>query len=328
MPDTMRQWWTVPGLDGGVSELRRVPVPEPGEGEVLVKVAGAGVNRGELIGRPALRSSNPNARAAPSGNEFAGRVAAVGKGVSGWQEGDRVMGRGRACQADYTVAPAAALMAVPDGLSDEQAAAIPNVFVTAHDAIVTAAQTGKDDAVLITAGSSGVGTAAIQIARFLGCRAVVATTTSPAKAVALQNLGATHVIDTSADGWPAAVTETAGPVDVVIDQVGGRLFPGLLEAMAIGGRYVSVGRNDGAHASIDLDLVARQRLHLVGVTFRTRTPAETLACSQRFAEDLLEGFSNGALKPVLDRAFPLENLPDAHAYMLSNAQFGKIVLTP
>ena len=94
MPDTMRQWWTVPGPEGGFSELRRVPVPEPGEGEVLVRVAGAGVNRGELIARPGLHSSNPNARAAPSGNEFAGRVAAVGKGVSGWQEGDRVVVRG------------------------------------------------------------------------------------------------------------------------------------------------------------------------------------------------------------------------------------------
>ncbi len=324
----MRQWWTVPGPDGGISELRDVPVPQPGPGEVLVQVAGAGVNRGELILRPALRSDNPNAKPSPSGNEFAGRVAAVGAGVTGWREGDRVMGRGRACQADYTLTPAEALMAVPAGLSDEQAAAIPNVFVTAHDAIVTAAQAGQEDAVLITAGSSGVGTAAIQIARYLGCRDVVATTTSPAKAEALRALGATHVADTSADGWPAALTDAVGPVDAVIDQVGGRLFPGLLEAMALKGRYVSVGRNDGAHASIDLDLVARQRLHLIGVTFRTRTPAETLACSQRFAEDLLPAFGSGALRPVLDRAFPLDRLADAHAYMLGNSQLGKIVLMP
>jgi NADPH2:quinone reductase len=264
----------------------------------------------------------------PSGNEFAGHIAAVGPGVSGWREGDRVMGRGRACQADYTLTPAAALMAIPNGLADEEAAAIPNVFVTAHDAIVTAAQAGEDDAVLITAGSSGVGTAAIQIARYLGCRSVLATTTSSAKAEALRSLGAVHVIDTSQEGWPTAITEAAGPVNAVIDQVGGGLFPGLLKAMALKGRYVSVGRNDGAHASIDLDLVARQRLHLIGVTFRTRSAEETLACSQRFAADLLPGFDSGALKPVLDRAFPLEQLPDAHAYMLSNAQFGKIVLTP
>ncbi len=324
----MRQWWTVPGPDGGVSELRDVPVPQPGPGEVLVKVAGAGVNRGELIGRAGLRSSNPNTRAVPSGNEFAGRVAAMGAGVTGWREGDRVMGRGRACQADYTLAPAEALMAVPAGLSDEQAAAIPNVFVTAHDAIVTAAEVRAGDAVLITAGSSGVGTAALQIVRYLGCHNVVATTTAPAKSEALRALGATHVADTSADGWSVALVDAVGPVDAVIDQVGGSLFPGLLEAMALKGRYVSVGRNDGAHAGIDLDLVARQRLHLIGVTFRTRTPAETLECSRRFAEDLLPAFGTGSLKPVLDRTFALEQLPDAHAYMLSNAQFGKIVLMP
>ena len=329
MVDTMRQWWTVPGAEGGVSELRQVPIPEPGPGEVLIKVAGAGVNRGELIARPGLRSDNPNARPSPSGNEFAGRIAAVGSGVSGWREGERVMGRGRACQADYTLSPAEALMPAPPSLSDEQAAAIPNVFVTAHDAIVTAAQTQAGEAVLITAGSSGVGTAAIQIARHLGASAVIATTTSPAKAEALQALGASHVVDTSTDSWSVAVAKAAPEgINAVIDQVGGRLFPGLLQTMAIEGRYVSVGRNDGAHSAIDLDLVARQRLHLIGVTFRTRNAAETLACSQRFAADLLPAFSQGALRPVLDRGFALEDLPEAHAYMLSNAQFGKIVLTP
>lgn len=327
MTSEMRQWWVVPGPEGGVSELRQVPIPEPGAGEVLVAVAAAGVNRGELISRRGLRSDRPSAKPSPTGNEFAGSIASVGPGVKGWREGDRVMGRGRACQADYTLAAAEALMPVPDGLSGEEAAAIPNVFVTAHDAIVTAAQARADDTVLVTAGSSGVGTAALQIARYLQCGPVIATTTAPAKAEALRELGASHVIETTADGWPAALVEAAGPVDVVIDQVGGKLFAGLLETMALEGRYVSVGRNDGSLASLDLDLLARQRLRLIGVTFRTRTAAEALACSQRFVKDLLPAFAEGSLRPVLARTFPLDQLPSAHEYMATNAQIGKIVLS-
>ncbi len=295
---------------------------------MLVQIAGAGINRGELIGRVGLRTDNPNAKPAPSGIEFAGTIAALGDGVTGWTIGARVMGRGRACHADHTLADAAALMASPEHLSDVDAAAIPNVFVTAHDAIVSAARTRPDDVVLITAGSSGVGVAAIQIARNLGCQQVLATTTSTSKVDALRALGATGVIDTNEPNWPSTVSEQFGPVDVVIDQVGGGLFEGLLQTMAVQGRYVSVGRNDGAAASIDLDLLARQRLHLIGVTFRTRSPAEALACSTKFASDLLPAFKPGGLRPVLDRSFPLSELPAAHANMTGNSQIGKIVITP
>ena len=324
----MRQWWVVPGLDGGVSELRTVVIPDPGLGQVLVRISAAGVNRGELIGRVGLCSTNPNARATPTGNEFAGTIAALGEGVSGWTIGASVMGRCQACHAEYTVADAAALMPTPAHLNDTEAAAIPNVFVTAHDAIVSATATSPNDTVLITAGSSGVGTAAIQIAKHLGCRQVLATTTTKAKTEGLTALGATGVIDTTSGGWPKELADRFGSVDVVIDQVGGGLFEGLLQTMAIKGRYVSVGRNDGAKAIIDLDLVARQRLKLIGVTFRTRSAVEALACSTRFAQELLGAFTPNGLQPVLDRCFPLADLPAAHAYMISNSQIGKIVITP
>lgn len=323
-----RAWWTVPGTDGGVLELRQVDVPSPGHGQVLVRVRAAGVNRGELIGRAAQRRANPQARPAPSGNEFAGVIEALGEGVQGWTVGTRVMGRGAGGHADYIVVPTRALWAIPDTLSFPDAAALPNVVVTAHDAIVTNAALTAGESVLITAGSSGVGTAAIQIARLLGATPVLVTTRSPEKAAALRALGATEVLDTTLPSWPDAVRAlTEHGVAVTIDQVGGQLFPGLLQVMALCGRYVSVGRNDGPVADLDLDLLARNRLRLIGVTFRTRTAEEALQCSERCAADLAGAIQRGALRPVLDRVFPLAELPAAHAYMLSNRQFGKIVLS-
>ncbi len=323
----MKQWWVVPGETGAVTELRDVDVPSPGGGQVLVRTAGAGVNRGELIAGRLLRRDNPKARPARSGIEIAGTVEALGAGVDGWAVGDRVMARATACHAELVVVDAVALMPSPATLTDVEAGAIPNVFVTAHDAIITAADVTAEDTVLITAGSSGVGTAAIQIAKHLGAT-IVATTRSPAKATALTGLGADLVVDTSSSDWSSSMIEQVGPVTCVIDQVGGDLFPDLVGALDVLGRYVSVGRNAGSSSTIDLDLLARNRLTLIGVTFRTRSPAEALECSSRFADDLLPLFDTGDLRPVVDRTFPLSDLPAAHDYMRSDAQFGKILMVP
>lgn len=321
----MKQWWAVPGPDGAVPELRDVETPVPATGQVLVKMAATGVNRGELIGGRQLRIGNPKAQPAPSGIEVAGTIEALGPGVDGWSVGDRVMARGRACYAESVVLESAALMPSPVNLDDVEAAAIPNVFVTAHDAIVTAANVTSDDIVVITAGSSGVGTAALQIVKHLGATAA-ATTRSMAKAEALAALGADLVVDTTDSAWAAQLTSELGRPTCVIDQVGGALFPDVVSCLEVLGRYVSVGRNGGPMSTIDLDLLARNRLTLIGVTFRTRSPAEALACGRRFAEDLLPLFDTGELRPVVDRSFPLEQLAAAHDYMRSDAQLGKILL--
>lgn len=329
MPQTMRAVFTVPTPNGGVNEYREIPVPEPRAGEVLVTIRAAGINRGELIQRPLLVSTNPALRPMRAGIEFAGAIAAIGEGVSGCRAGDRVMGRALGCYAQFTTVSQRALMRIPDGMSWADAAAIPNVFITAHDAIVTAANVKRGEAVMITAGPSGVGTAAIQIARHLGANPVLATTRSPTKADALRALGAHAIIDTRADDWVGPVMEATQKrgVDAIIDQVGGSMLADFIRALALKGRLVSVGRNANRVGYCDMDEVARKRVSIIGVTFRTRTPEETLVAGERFAADLLAAFSTGALKPVLDRAFPFERLADAHSYMLTDAQLGKIVLT-
>jgi NADPH2:quinone reductase len=324
----MKAIFAVPGPDGGAFEYRDIPTPSPGDGEVLVAIRATAANRGELIQQPLLRSSNPALRPMRAGIEFAGEIAALGHGVTGWQQGDRVMGRGGGCYAEYTVVNQRALMRVPDRMGVAEAAAIPNVFVTAHDAIVTAAALRAGESLMVTAGSSGVGTAAIQIGHFLKAKPVIATTRSAAKIGALRALGADEVVNVTSPQWREQLMEATRQhgLDAIIDQVGGPMLADNIRLLAIKGRLVSVGRNAGRVGECDLDEVARKRASIIGVTFRTRSAEEALQCSERFAADMLGAFSNGGLKAVLDRTFPFDRLADAHAYMLSDAQIGKIVL--
>jgi NADPH:quinone reductase len=325
----MKALFIVPGPSGGTFEFRDIPQPAPGAGEVLIKVRASGLNRGELLARPLLRSDNPALRPMRSGSEFAGEIASLGEGVIGWKVSDRVMGRAIGSYAEFTAAHQRALMRIPVGMGWAEASSIPNVFVTAHDAIVTNAQTRRGESVMITAGSSGVGTAAIQIARHLGANLVIATSRSASKTIALRELGAHMVIDPGKPGWVETITEATGKrgVDVIIDNVGGPILADNIRALAIKGRLVSVGRTGGQVGECNLDEVARKRISIIGATFRTRTLEESLVCGERFAADLLDAFSSGALKPVLDKTFPFESIADAHAYMLGDAQIGKIVVT-
>ena len=321
----MKAWFSVPGPQGAKFELRDIPVPAAGPGQVLVAVRAAGTNRGELIRGADAKSGNPTR----AGGEFAGEIIAVGDGVTGFAPGDRVMGRAAGSYAEHVTASARALMRIPAGMSWAEAAAVPNVFVTAHDALVTNGAVKAGEAVMVTAAPSGVGTAAVQIARHVGAAPVIATTRTPAKVAALRALGAHEVVDTTRPGWVDVVlkaTEGRG-VDVIIDHVGGAMLADNIRLLALEGRLVSVGRNASRVGDCDLDEIARKRARIIGVTFRTRTPEQSLACSERFATHLLDAVAKGSLKPVLDRTFPFERLGDAHAYMLGNTQTGKIVLT-
>jgi NADPH2:quinone reductase len=325
----MRAAVLVPNEAGGTMAVLDLPDPEPGAGEVLIRVRATALNRGELLQRRRGRTAaGPAATPRPGGVEFAGEVARLGPGVSGVAVGDRVMGRSPESYAEYVVVDQRALMPVPSQLGWEEAAAIPNVFVTAHDAIVTNGRLQPGESVLVNAASSGVGTAAIQIAKLLGASPVIGSSGSAAKLERLRPLGMDVGINYREDDVVARVLEATGGagVDLIIDNVGGTVLGDNLRCMALQGRLVSVGRNGAEKGELDMDLLALRRLRLIGVTFRTRTREEAIACSQHCAEDLLPAFNDGRLKPVVDRAFPLDEIAAAQEYMLSDAHLGKIVI--
>ena len=313
----------IPGPAGAAVELREVPTPLPAAGEVLVRVRAAGLNRGELAVRNALKSGAPQG----TGIEFAGEVVTPGAGATRFRRGDRVMGHWRGGQAEYVTAAEGLMVPVPRRLSWVEAGAWLNVFVTAHDAIVSNAQLRAGESILINAASSGIGVAALQIARLLGAAPVIAASRSRAKLDRLAHYGMQTGVVAGPDA-AAAVMQATGKkgVDVLIDNIGGSVLKENLDLMALRGRMVSIGRLDANVGPLDLDLLAFKRVWLIGVTFRTRTTEERAACVQRCASDLLDALADGRLNPVVDRTFAMADVKAAHAYMESNQHIGKIVL--
>lgn len=321
----MKAVMIVPTPQGGQIGVQEIPDPKPAAGEVLVRVHAAGLNRGEIMGRKALKSGAPQ----QNGIEFAGEVIALGSDARGVKTGDRVMGHWRGGQAELVAIDPRLLVKIPDRLSWIEAAAWLNVFVTAHDAMVTNAGLKRGESVLINAASSGIGVASLQIARLLGATPVVGTSRTQGKLAALKAYGLEAGVDASRQGWPEAVLQATGGkgVDVVIDSVGADVLAGNLRCMALRGRLVSVGRLGDQRGEVDLDRVAAQRLKIIGVTFRTRSLEERIACVQACARDLLEPLARGDINPVVDRTFPFEEIAKAHDTMETNSHIGKIVLT-
>ncbi|WP_432261868.1 zinc-binding dehydrogenase [Cupriavidus sp. TMH.W2] len=314
----------VPGPEGGKVEVQDIPVPAAAAGQVLVRVRAAGLNRGEINQAAELRSGNT----ITTGVEFAGEIAEVGEGVSGWRKGDRVMGHGRGCQAEYVVADPMALIPVPDGLSWIDAAAFPNVFITAHDALVTNGRLAAGESVLVNGASGGVAMAAIQIASLMGARPVIASSRSAAKLDKVSQFGVDVGIDASRDDQVEAVmraTDNKG-VDIIIDTVGGPVFEANMKSLAIKGRLVNIARLGSATAQIDLAQLWLKRLQLIGVTFRTRTEQERLECIQACARDMLPFLRAGRVRLPIDRTFAMTDIGAAHAYMKQDQHVGKIVL--
>ncbi len=302
-----------------------MPDPRPAAGQVLVRVHAAGINRGEIPMARRLREGAP----VPSGVEFAGTVIETGADVQAWRPGDRVMGHGPGGHAEQVLADPLALMQVPDGLGWIEAAAFPNVFITAHDALVTNGELRAGDTVLVNAASSGIGLAAIQIAKAMGAKMVIATSRSQAKLSRLAPYGVDLAIDTTQGTQVSevmAATSQRG-VDIVIDSVGASVFEDNLACMAVKGRLVNIGRLGGNIARLDLDILWLRRLKLIGVTFRTRTEAERLACVQACARDVLPLLQAGQIQLPVDRTFAFDALGEAHDYMDTDRHFGKLVLT-
>ena len=326
----MTSVYMVPTPQGAIYEYRKIKVPKPQYSQVLVDVKASGVNRGELTITREFVSSDPRFSAVGAGLEFAGDIVAVGPDATGWHVGERVMGRFFCSYAEYMVAPTPILIRLPDSMSYEQGAAIPNTFMTSHDALTNLAEFQEGESVVITAGSSGIGIAAIQIAKnMLGANKVIATTRGTDKVQKLLDIGATDVINTREPGYADRVKElTDGRgADVIIDVVGGAMFSDNLEALALEGRFISVGRNAGAMGKVDLDMVAQKRVQIIGATFRTRSPQEAYTAYENFRNECMPAFDDGRLQPIIDKVFHLDNIFDAHRYMLEGGQVGKILLT-
>lgn len=321
----MKAAMIVSGSQGGHLEIQQIPRPTPGPGQAIVQVMASGLNRGELIRVREARSGAPIL----AGIEFAGIVSQVGPDVRGVREGDRVVGHGWGGQSEYVLAEVRALMPIPVTLSWAEAAAFPNVFITAHDALVTNGEFRSGQSVLVNAATGGVGLAAIQLAAQLGASRVIGTSRSAEKLARLREYGATHVIDASQPDMVQAVRDATDGrgVDVIIDSVGGSVFDANLKSMAVRGRLVIIARMSGVEtAQVDIKHLWINRLKVIGTTFRTRTEEERLALIEACARDVLPLLREGRLKQPIDSIFALDDIEQAHAHMASDQHFGKIIL--
>ena len=315
--------------DNGL-ELRDIPTPKPGPGEVLVRVRAAGLNRAELAMAAGHAHGALGGKGAVIGLEWAGEVAAIGEGVPGLREGDRVMCSGNGGYAEYAVTDWGRAGKLPDSnMGWEQAATLPIALQTMHNAVVTIGGLQPGQAIMIQGASSGVGLMGLQIAKAMGAALVIGTSTNAGRRAKLAEFGADLGVDTSDPAWPDAVlAATSGKgVDLVVDQVSAPVANGNLKATRILGRIVNVGRLGGSRGEFDYDLHAARRISYIGVTFRTRSVEEVREINRLMRADLWEAVEAGKLRLPIDRVFPLEQAVEAQAHMKANSHFGKIVLT-
>lgn len=310
-----------------VLTLREVPDPEPGPDEVVVGVAATAINRADLLQVRGFYPGPPMPHEIP-GMELAGRVLAVGERVQDRSVGDEVMAIvGGGAYAEQVAVHERMLMDVPASVGLPEAAAIPEVFLTAYDALVLQGGLTAGGWALGHAGASGVGTAAIQLVRAIGARVVV--TCSSAKVEACRSLGADVVVDYGSEDFAeAALAATGGRgVDVVLDVIGGDYVARNLAATAVGGRIVQVGVMGGGDATVPVGTLLMRRITWIGTTLRSRPLEEKIAKTRRCAHDLLPLFDSGTLRPVIDRTYPLDEIADAHRYVATNANVGKVLIT-
>lgn len=307
--------------------IEEVDDPRPGPEDVVVDVAATALNRADLLQRMGLYP-DPRGRVPEiPGLEFAGVVSAVGGNVTMWAPGDRVMGiEAGGAYAERIATHERMLMAVPDTVSLHDAAAIPEVFLTAWDALVLQGGLTSGRWALVHAGASGVGTAAIQVARAIGARCAV--TCSTGKAELCRTLGAALVLERSPHAWlEDAMAAVPGGFDVVLDVIGGDEIDRNLRAVALRGAVVQVGLMGGGKVPLDAGLLMARRSRWIGTTLRTRPLEEKVAVTRRFASEMLPLFDTGRLHPVIDSRYTLDDIADAHRRMESNANAGKIVVT-
>ena len=304
------------------------PVPRPQPGEVLVRVAAAGVNRPDVLQRMGLYPVPPGASDIP-GLEIAGTVAAVGAGVTAWKPGDAlcalVQGGG---YAEYCTAPAVQCLPIPKGLSPVEAASLPETFFTVWSNVFDRARLAPGESLLVQGGSSGIGVTAIQMAKAFGHK-VLATAGNPQKCAACEELGADRAINYKTEDFVAVAREATGGrgVDVILDMVGGEYVDRELKCLADDGRIVIIAMLGGAKSTVSLNEILRRRLVLTGSTLRPRPVEFKGAIARSLRERVWPHIESGRIRPVVFRIFPLDEAAQAHALMESGQHIGKIVLS-
>lgn len=319
---------TEPGTPD-VLRLRDVPDPTPGPGEIRVRIHAAGVNRADLLQRQGHYPAPADAPADIPGLEYAGVVDGVGANVGLWATGDRVMGlAGGGTYAEYVVVPADQAMAIPESLEDTVAAAVPETFITAHDALRRRLGLGPGETLLIHAVGSGVGTAALQLAKAWGAR-VIGTSRTRWKLDRALELGLDEAVQADEGAFADEVRSlTAGRgVNAILDLVGGDYLGDNLRCSATRGRIVVVGLTRGRRAEVDLGMLLQRRLTLVGTILRGRTSTEKAAATHAFAEEGLPLLARGDVRPPIHEVIPMDEAARAHALVASNETFGKVVLS-
>ena len=316
---------------GGPEVLRLCEVadPAPSPGEILVRVRATALNRADLLHRRGLYPPPPGVHPRIPGLEFAGIVETAGSAVTGFQPGQRVMGLlPGAGYAEKVVTPERLALPIPDPLSFQEAAGLPEVFLTAFDALHLQGGLGPGQTLLLHGAGSGVGTAALQLCRLTGA-ASIGTSRSRTKLDRCLELGLDHAVLTECGNFQEAVLDlTAGKgVDLILDMVGAAYLEQNLSCLAARGQLILIGLLGGPSAPIDLSRILKQSLRIRGTVLRPRPVEEKIRLNQEFRRRILPCFENGVLTPVVDRAFPLEEAAEAHSFMESNGNFGKIVLT-
>ena len=315
--------------DPSVLEVQEVKEPKPAAGQILVRVRATALNRADLLQRRGLYPPPPGTRPDVPGLEFAGEVEALGPGVTQWKSGDRVMGLlpGEG-YAEKVVTAVPMAMPVPADMTLEQAAAIPEVFMTAYDALFVQVGLQEGERLLIHAVGSGVGSAALQLAKGQGATCL-GTAGDKSKLLKAVDLGLDTAINYRQDDFFEMVMARTGRqgVNVILDLVGSAYWEKNLACLAPLGRLILVGLVSGSKTQTDLGTLLRKRLRVFGTVLRPRPIEEKIKLTKDFRARVLPRFASGELKPIVDRVFPLEEAAQGHRYMEANRNFGKIVLT-
>ena len=320
----MKSWYITSGKDATTLDLREVPVPEPKAGELIARVKAAGLNRGEFIAGHGLSGGAPKA----AGIEAAGEVVKVGEGVTAFQPGDRVMGRAFHAYSEFAMFRIGDAMAAPAKLSWEEAAGSCIAYLTAYDMLWPGGELKAGEWLLVAGASAGVGVASVQLGKLIGAK-VIGTSGSAEKLKKLGALGMDLGLQNRNGGFEKTVLEaTAGKgVNVVVNNVGGSVFAECIKVLAYKGRLATVGYVDGVvTAQLDILALHSKRLRLYGVSNKMRSAAEVAEGVRGFERDVLPAIASGYVRPVIDKVFPFAELPQAKAYMESNAHMGKIIL--